>query len=214
MGKAARKPNSKELRERLTTELRTFLKEYDALTSRAGQVLIKVFAHVHDWIEEAADEAEAKGRYEGLNPLFRRLGTTIKRTDKCIQGWYYCGRMMAEEGLDPNKTDHRSLRCLYNRRNTLSSFEYKKVVKMIRDGKDYGAVRRVVEKSKSAKIADAERKARRLLRAGNLNKNRLRMEALALLTLSQHLFGSEVTISIAYKGDVKVQVGDEYKPEE
>lgn len=192
-------------REKLTSDLRKWVAEYDALTSKASNLRSKIYSHVYDWVTYAVENGHAKDVKAGCI----RLGSTLKRSYSNVESWFYCGKFMREEKLDPDQADARSVRHVWNRRKSLAESEKHKALSMIRKGAPYEKIAYLVDKSTTAAGRAATVKAAKLEKKGQLDKQRVKMEMMAVHTLLERLFKQPVALVAldSSSGKTLMQVG-------
>lgn len=196
-------------REKLTTQLREWVTEYDAAHARCEKLLSCIYDHTYLWVSLAVDLNAAKTVDDGIT----RLAGTLKRARRCVQSWYYFGRFMAENKLQPHGTDQRSVRVVYENKTALTKADQLQCVQLIRDKAPHEMVTRIIRRSSSVLAAQADRKAATLEKRGQLTKTRVRMEMLALLTLCRKFYGRldiDVTV-VDERGNVLERTGGRSK---
>jgi len=182
----------------LTAELKRYVAEFDALTTKVGKLQAHVYAASYEWVQICATEGKITP-----NAAIVRLANTLKRNVSGIKSWYYCGAFMAEHKLNAATCDHRSIYAVFRRGAVLSPYELRRCLEKVRKGDPFEDVNRIVTRSTSAAFVAAERKAESLSKSGTLNRTRLRMEMVALQTLARKLYGADdIGIQVLRSGKV------------
>lgn len=199
-----------EKREALTRELRKLVNQYDELQAQSGKLLAYIYDHTYAWVSLCVDVGSARTTDEGI----KRLAATLKRGHKCVGSWYYCGKYMADNKLEPTRTNHRSVRAIYVHHRSLTKADQLRCVDLVKHQAPHEEVMRILNRSASVLAAQADRKANSLERHGKLNKTRIRMEMLGLLTLARKFYGrADIDVAIIdERGKVLEATGGVRKP--
>lgn len=182
-------------REELTSSLKRHVAMLDQANERVRHIESDLFRCTFEWVTIAVEDGDAKDLGTGL----QRLASTLHRSMKAIEHWYYCGKYMAENRLGKD-ADPRSVRAVYTQRQSLTKADHLKCVNIIRKGAPVEEVRAIVRKSAFRRALSAERKTEKLARNRQLTKPRVRMEMMALRTLAAKYFQQAVEIHVVLKG--------------
>lgn len=171
----------------------------DQANERVRAIESDLFRCTHEWVSIAVEDGDAKDVSAGI----ARLASTLRRSIKCTQHWYYCGKYMADNRLSGD-ADARSVRSVYSQRQSLTKADHLKCLDLIRSGAPVEEVRAVVRKSAFRRALSSERKADRLSSSRQLTKPRLRMEMMALRTLAARYHQQAVEIHVVLKGTASI----------
>jgi len=179
-------------RGELTTALKGLVVDRRETKKKIRNIDSTLFAYAYRWVELCLQDGAARSKADGCI----RLAATLNVPEQRVSSWYYCGQIMADNRMNPNKVDARSVRIVYNRYSVLSKAEQLKSIDMIKKLKPFNEVSNYVGKSPYASQAAAISKAHRLIRNGQLTKTRAKMELMALRTFLSEWYEKDVAILV------------------
>lgn len=179
-------------RGELTTALKGLVVDRREAKKKVRLIDANLFAYSYRWVELALQEEAVVTKSDGC----ARLAATVNMPRSRVESWYYCGQLMADNRMNPDRVDARSVRVIYNRYSVMSKAEQLKAVDMVKKAKPFAEVSNLVGRSPYAAQAAAISKAHRLMRAGELTKTRAKMELMAMRTFLSTYYDKEVAISV------------------
>lgn len=178
-------------RAKLTSRLKEICEAHDAYKKQANATRAELFMLSYQWVEATAAE-DAVTQVAAIV----RLAKMVKRKEHTVYGWYGCGKLMRQEGIDYRKCIATSVATLFNTSRSCPDATHRAAVLLIRTGKGTDAVKRLLAKDKVLAEVRAERKARKLEKNNALNVTRVKMEMIALRTLAEQFYGKAIIVSL------------------
>lgn len=185
----------------LTKTIKAYHSEWKSLFSRARRIKATVYAAAHEWCQISVATKASTGTMDAV----KRLADTIRVSPSTVSNWYYCGEVLADFALDAAAVDPSSVRQIASYRGSLAKHELARCVQIVREGGNVGKVLSIISRSAGAADMKARNKAAALVKAGALDRRRLRMEMLALKTLAQKFYGPDAEIAIHIVKDTSVE---------
>jgi hypothetical protein len=179
-------------RGKLVAELKKYCAEFDSLTSKAHLMKARMFGHTYEWVRWTVENTDCTD----VKDACVRLGNTIKRSYRNVESWFYCGKFMVDNKINPQTADARSIRAVWQNRRGLTKGETVKCIDKIRKGEPHRDVAQIVNTSPTVIVNRAKNRHRRMSSAGDMTRQRVKLELMALQTFAAKFFGHKVVVTL------------------
>lgn len=185
-------------RAAILADLRRQLGEAEQLATRMLKIQASVFSGAHSWVAATVAGQHARNTSDAIAQLADALG----RSKKCVEGWAYCGKLMADRNLPPAEVDAAAVRVVYNSKGKLSKSSLTRAVAMVREGRPLKDIRRHVSRHTEYTEDDAQRAAARARNAGSVTRQTVQARALLLAALTREVYGTtDVVVSVLVRDE-------------
>lgn len=180
-------------RANLTTTLRHLVRQLDELQTERHRVHTRLFMDTYTWVTMAIDEKA----HPNVNQATKTLASTLKRSHRNIEDWYYCGNFMTEFNV-PHSAIPQSIRAVYQRKNVVTHANFLKALQLCKDGADYAAVSASMQLTQGAAQKAADTRANKLEAKHQLNRTAVKLEMLACQTIASRVLHQKVEVHIIH----------------
>ncbi len=192
----------KDPRGLLVKDLRRWLHSRDRAKKLVEGLAPFIYKASYEWITYTMmTEANTD-----LGAAIKRLADTLHKTAHSVEGWYYRGRFMHANKLDPKKVRATAICLAYSNWSAISKREQALMIHSLRAEGTRSAITAILQRSKMYSKRQAVRKIADLERKGLFNVTHMKMEAMALQTFASHFYGRDVRITIAANGSTLMEL--------
>lgn len=189
--------------EQLTRQLRREIAELSELKGKTSKLEARIFANAYTWVEQIREQDKNLTHLERALSCF---ASTFKVSTAVAKSYYYSGRYMAENELDAKVVDHRSVQLAQTSQAKMSKANRLKTLNAVRKGEGRSKVATIVRRAVHDKVTAADRKAKRLDKSNDLTAERIKLEAMALLTLARKFYGDDADLSVEVRVNGRTRV--------
>lgn len=175
----------------ITSRLTKLAKSYWEARTFVHKNTCELYALSYQWVT-----AQASDKPEGVVSVIQRMAKMLHMGEAVAHTWYYCGKMMRENGIDYRKAQHNAVYRLWRHKGQITDAEWRRGLDCVRAGKGVFAVVQILRKSVHLAELQAERRAQKLARLKMLTPKMAKMEAMALCTLSKNIFKQKCSVKV------------------
>lgn len=187
----------KPLTETEPAEILKGIKEHvrsiNAQESRLGSSYKLLYLDVFYWCTKIVASGKAKSLYQAGTDLAKM----VKKPAPTVMGWFNSGKFMVENNLQAENTDHVNIREATHCKGTMSTNDFGKVLKLIRENGSRQEVRDTIRQGQIRSGYETKRRVKQARNAkGQFTSQMLRSELKVLADVARELFGKNVDVHV------------------